>query len=106
MKKKIEQYGVLKEGKTFSCDDKRYTSNQIMKKYDLCHPANESGIIITPTEKVVDYRIYTYGSKTEKEVGAAFVIFNNNNQIARIEKFWLPEYSSNYEPEIIAINRQ
>ncbi|KAH9377701.1 hypothetical protein HPB48_022932 [Haemaphysalis longicornis] len=35
IEKEIEQYGVVKEGKTFSCDDKLYTSNQIMKKYDL-----------------------------------------------------------------------
>ncbi|KAH9369545.1 hypothetical protein HPB48_021009 [Haemaphysalis longicornis] len=78
-----------------------------MKKYDLWtdHTANKSGIIITPTEDIVDYRIYTDGSKTEKEVGAAFVIFNDNNQIVRTEKFKLPEYSSNNEAELIAIKK-
>ncbi|KAH9377673.1 hypothetical protein HPB48_007745 [Haemaphysalis longicornis] len=107
IEKQIEQYGALKEGKTFSCDDKLYTSNQIMKKYNLWtdHPANKSGIVITPTEEIVDYRIYTDGSKTEKEVRAAFEIIKNNNQIVRKETFQLLEYSSNYEAELIAIKK-
>lgn len=57
------------------------------------------------TEEEVDFKIYADGSKKENETGKAFIILNKDNQIRTVKKYRLPQHSSNYEAEIIAIQK-
>lgn len=107
IEKENEQHAIFKKGKSFKWENEVFSQNQIMKKYDHWqnHPTDKIGITITKNEEESDYKIYTDGSKKEKEVGAAFLVFNNNNQLVASRKFKLPQYSSNYDAEIIAIKK-
>lgn len=73
LEKENEQYQILNEGKNFIWNDIAYNETQIMQKYDHWHnhPSKKISIPFVQTEEQVDYRIYTDGSKKEKETGAA-----------------------------------
>lgn len=107
IEKENELHYILKKGKNFTWQQKVYTENEIMKKHDQWqdHPANKVSIPFGTTEEEADFKIYTDGSKKEKETGAAFIILNKDNQIQTVKKYKLPEHSSNYEAEIIAIQK-
>lgn len=105
IEKESEVYNIMKGNKDFVWHDKTFTGNEIMRKYDLWqhHPAQRAVVTVGVEEEQVDFRVFTDGSKNEKEVGAAFVIFDKENKITIKRKFKLPEYSSNYEAEVVAI---
>lgn len=107
IEKENEQHAIIKTGKSFKWEKEVFNQDQIMKKYDHWqnHPANKTGLTITKEEEESDYQIYTDGSKKEKEVGAAFLVFNSCNKLVLSKQFKLPEYSSNYDAEIIAIKK-
>lgn len=107
IEKENEQHRIFKENKGFTWKDEVFSGQRIMKKYDHWeeHPTQKMSVEITKEEEEVNYRIYTDGSKNEKEVGAAFVVLNKNSEITISKKYCLPEYSSNYEAEVLAIEK-
>lgn len=107
IEKEREVYNTMKGNKDFVWNGKTFSGNEIMRKYDLwqSHPGQRAVVTIGVEEERVDFRVFTDGSKNEKEVGAAFVIFDSENKIIVKRKFKLPEYSYNYEAEVVAIKK-
>lgn len=105
IEKESEVYNIMKGNKDLVWNDKTFTGNEVMRKYDLWqhHPAQRAVVTVGVEEEQVDFWVFTDGSKNEKDVGAAFVIFDKENKIIIKRKFKLPEYSSNYEAEVVAI---
>lgn len=69
------------------------------------HPANKITIPTTKEDDKVNCKICTDGSKTEKNVGAAFIILNNNKSTTTVKKYKHPDYSSTYDAEVTPIHK-
>lgn len=107
IQKENEQHEILRNGKSFSMENETFLGEQIMQKYDHWqdHPAKKIVIPVVDKEEEVNFKIYTDGSKREKEVGAAFIVLDCNNVIVLIRRYKLPGYASNFDAEVLAIQK-
>ncbi|XP_075724493.1 uncharacterized protein LOC142767160 [Rhipicephalus microplus] len=99
-------FNILHGRDKFNWEGKAFSKNEIANKIHikLIHPAEKIVILETKNaQKSINNQIFTDGSKSEKNVGAAFVHLNQLNQIINQQLFLLPPYSSNFEAEALAI---
>lgn len=106
IEKEIKMFNILHGRDKFNWEGKTFSKNEIANKFDikLIHPAEKMVILETKNvQKSINNQIFTDGSKSGKDVGAAFVHLNQFNKIINQQLFLLPPYSSNFEAEALAI---
>lgn len=91
--------------KIFEWNGKQFTKNDIAPSPDLwaIHPANLKSIKHNKNPIRADINIYTDGSEQNGKCGASYVVIDKNGIILETKVFKLPNYSSNFEAEAIAI---
>lgn len=84
IEKENEMHHIIHGQKKFKWKDEFFTRNEIMVKYDLWqdHPADRVEYCFSKeADNTLKNKIYTDGSKAQNNVGAAFIILNDENCI-------------------------
>ena len=95
----ITHWNNLMKEAFIEVEDDRCSSTNWNKRY---HVILSSFIYNRTSIKPSEYTVYTDGSKTENGVGAGFIIYNKRERI-HTESFSLPNNSTVFQAEIVAI---
>lgn len=110
LEKEITMFNLFQIKRDQEINGKCITIKELEYPTDMktIHPSKQIGYPFTEIQdqKInlnLDIEIYTDGSVSNKEVGAAYIAMKPNSQILHFEKFRLSENATIYDAEVLAI---
>lgn len=105
IEKENELFQILQGSKGFIWQEEVYYNHNLANKVNIweIHPARKLKHDFSLTSQIADINIYTDGSKNKEKVGSAYVVLGDQNKIIATKLLKLPQYSSNFDAEAVAI---